>query len=220
MSDVRKTERTRIKRLHENGTYDRDILNAIVDSSIVCHVGYVIDGSPYVTPTTHWRDGNMLYWHGSSASKMMRALKVGIEVCVTISHLDGLVLARSGFNHSINYRTAMMFGTASIVDEEVEKLAQLKKMMDIIIPGRWEDCRPPSDQEMKATMVLGMPIDEAAAKVSAGPPEDETEDYNLSHWAGVIPIKTVVGEPIDDPVLAPGIARPDYLDKFILNSSD
>lgn len=220
MSDVRKTERTRIKRIHELGTYDRDTLNEIVDASIVCSVGYVIDGSPYVTPTTHWRDGDMLYWHGSSASKMLRAVGKGIEVCVTIFHLDGLVLARSGYNSTIDYRSVMMFGEASIVEGDDQKTAALKNMMDIIIPGRWEDSREPSKQELKATTIVCMPIDEAAAKISADPPEDEPEDYDLDYWAGTIPIQTIVGEPIDDPVLKPGITKPDYLKDFILNSSD
>ena len=220
MPDIQQTERTRLKRAHERGVFDRDAIYAIIDATLLCHVGYVFNGDPYVTPTFHWRDGDRIYWHGSSASRMMRELREGVQACLTVTHFDGIVMARSGYNHSANYRSVMILGRPAIVDEPAAKMAALKTFMEVMMPGRWDDVRAPNDQEMKATMVLAMPIDAASAKISAGPPEDEEEDYALDCWAGVLPIRTVIGEPVDDPRLRAGIARPDYLAGFSMAKTD
>ena len=211
MPDIQQTERTRLKRAHERGVFDRDTIYSIIDATLLCHVGYVFNGDPYVTPTFHWREGDWIFWHGSSASRMMRQLREGVQACLTVTHFDGVVMARSAYNHSANYRSVMILGSPVIVDEPDAKLAALKTFMEVMMPGRWDDVRAPNEQEMKATMVLAMPIDEASAKISAGPPEDEEEDYALDCWAGVLPVTTVVGAPVDDPRLRDGIARPEYL---------
>lgn len=210
------TPRTRLKRNPDRAAYDRETVHAIIDAGLVCHVGYVIDGQPYVTPTAHWRVASRIYWHGSSASRMLRAQKGGIPVCLTVSHLDGLVLARSGFHHSLNYRSAMLMGRAEMVEGEAAKCAALKAFMDRIMPGRWQELRPPSEQEMKATTILGMDLGEVSAKVRTGGVIDEEEDYDWDVWAGVVPIHAHIGEPEDDPRLKPGIPRPDYLAGFRL----
>jgi nitroimidazol reductase NimA-like FMN-containing flavoprotein (pyridoxamine 5'-phosphate oxidase superfamily) len=162
------TSRNRVKRLHERGSYDHAAVFAVLDAGLLCHVAYTFDGQPYCTPTIHWREDDMLYWHGSSASRMLRNLRGGTPACLTVSHLDGLVLARSGFNHSANYRSAMCFGTARIIDEPDEKLKALAGVVDRFYPGRSETLRPISAQEAKATMVIGMRIEEASSKVRQG----------------------------------------------------
>jgi len=219
MTDLRQTGRTRLKRAHERGVFDRDVIYGIVDSTLLCHVGYVFNGDPYVTPTFHWRDGDRIYWHGSSASRMMRQLREGVQACLTVTHFDGVVMARSGYHHSANYRSVMILGEPEVVEGEDARLAALKSFMDVMMPGRWDDVRAPNEQEMKATMILSMPIDEASAKISSGPPEDEAEDYALDCWAGVLPVHTVVGEPVDDPKLRAGIARPGYLAGFSMTKN-
>jgi len=167
MSDTKSsftpTDRSRIRRNNKRAVYDRDAVFAVVDATPLCHVGYVIDGQPYVTPTLHWREGEVMYWHGSSASRMLKAVKTGIPVCLTVTHFDGFVMARSAFNHSANYRTAMLYGQARAVEDEQEKERSLKVMMDLLFPGRWEELRGNTDQEMKATTVVEMPIDDAVA---------------------------------------------------------
>jgi len=205
------SDRSRVKRMHERAAYDRESLHAVIDAGIMCNVGYVIDGQPYVTPTFHWREGERLYWHGSSASRMVRATKEGIPVCVTVSHLDGLVMARSGMHHSANYRAAMMFGTAHAVTDADEKMASLKAFVDRLTPGRWDEVRPPNPQEFKATTVLAMTIEEASVKVRTGGPVDDDEDYALDCWAGVVPVNTTLDTPEPDTLLREGIAAPDYL---------
>ena len=210
------TPRTRLKRNPKRAAYDPETVHAIIDAGLICHVGYVIDGQPYVTPTAHWRHGGRVYWHGSSASRMLRAQKVGIPVCLTVSHLDGLVLARSGFHHSVNYRSAMIMGSAVVVEGDDAKLAAMKAFMDRVMPGRWRELRPPTKQELKGTTILGMDIAEVSAKVRTGGVLDEEEDYDWDVWAGVVPIHPHIGEPLDDPRLKPGIPRPDYLAKFRL----
>ncbi len=214
MPDIQQTERTRLKRAHERGSYDRDTIYGIIDATLLCHVGYIFNGEPYVTPTFHWRDGDRIYWHGSSASRMLRQLREGARACLTVTHFDGVIMARSGYHHSANFRSAMIFGEPEIVDGDEAKMAALKTFMEVMMPGRWDDVRVPNEQEMKATMVLSMPIDEASAKINDAFPGEEEEDYALDCWAGVIPIKTVVGEPVDDPKLRDGIAQPDYLKQF------
>jgi hypothetical protein len=184
---------------------------AILDAALLCHVAYVIQGQPYCTPTMFWREGDMLYWHGSSASRMLRHLKAGIPACLTVSHLDGLVLARSGFHHSLNYRSAMCFGTAHIVDDPEAKAKALAAVVDRLYPGRTATLRPNDPQEVKAVTVIGMRIEDASAKVRAKNVADDEEDYALPIWAGVVGIRTMIG--VDDPCprLQPDVARPDNL---------
>lgn len=187
------TKRSKAKRLHDRARYDHASVHAILDSAMLCHVAYVIDGQPYCTPTIHWREGTRLFWHGSSASRMLRSQEDGLPVCVTVSHLDGLVLARCGFNHSVNYRSAMCFGTARIIDDPAAKTAALHAMIERFYPGRDEALRPSTSQELKATSVIGMDIEEASAKIRAKGNVDEAEDMSVPVWAGVIPITTVTG---------------------------
>lgn len=206
--DFPPTDRSRIKRSPLRAHYDRATVHAILDAGLLCHVGYVIDGQPYVTPTAYWRRDDRVYWHGSSASKMLRHLKQGPRVCFTVSLMDGLVLARSGFHTSVNYRSVMAFGNAELVEGEAEKLAALEDMMARIVPGRWPDLKPPTPQELKATTVVSLKLQEVAAKVRSGPPIDEPEDYALDVWAGVVPLRTVIDPPEDDPQLKAGIDQP------------
>ena len=206
------TAKTRVKRLPKRGHYDPATVHAVLDAGAICHVGYTIDGQPYVTPTSYWRHGDRLYWHGSSASRMLRHLKQGgVPVCVTVTHIDGFVLARSGFHHSINYRSVMAFGIAQLVPDG-DKLAVLEDFVERLFPGRWPELRPPSRQELKATTVLWMDLDEVSAKIRTGPPIDDEPDYGLPVWAGVLPLGTMVGRPQRDPRLAPGVTAPAYLD--------
>jgi nitroimidazol reductase NimA-like FMN-containing flavoprotein (pyridoxamine 5'-phosphate oxidase superfamily) len=204
------TETNRVKRLHERGSYDRATVHAILDAAALCHVAYVVDGQPYCTPTLFWREGETLYWHGSSASRMLRNQSEGEPVCVTVSHLDSLVLARSGFNHSVDYRSVMAFGQARIVEGD-EKVRALAAMIDRFYPGRWAALRPATKQEIKATRVIGMAIDEASAKIRAKGIGDDEEDYALPIWAERIPVRTVLGAPEPCPRLVAGVERPDGL---------
>jgi uncharacterized protein len=205
------SERTRVRRMHERGHYEREAIYAILDAGLLCHVGYVAEGQPYVTPTAHWREGDHLYWHGSSASRMLRAQGAGVPVCVTVTLLDGIVFARSGFHHSMNYRSVMALGTAEMVEAPEAKLAALEAFTDRVAPGRWGEIRPPSVQELKATTIMRLALDEASAKVRTGPPGDDEADYALPCWAGVLPITMRPGMPEPDPRLKPGTAVPDYL---------
>ena len=205
------TPRTRVKRQRERARYDRETVHAILDAGLVCHVGYVIDGQPYVTPTAYWRSGDRVFWHGSSASRMLRRLEHGVPVCFTVAVLDGLVLARSGFHSSINYRSVMALGTARPVEGKAAKLAALEAFSERLTPGRWAELRPPNGKEIEATTVLTLALDEVSAKVRSGPPKDDEADYGLDIWAGVLPVSTVAGAPIADPRLEPAMAVPDYL---------
>ena len=207
-----RTDRSRVKRLHERGRYDFETAASILDSGFLCHVGYVIDGKPYVTPTSYWREGDHVYWHGSSASRMLRTLESGIECCLTMSHIDGLVLARSAFHHSINYRSVMLFGTAHKVEDETAKLAALENFVERMFPGRWKALRPVNQQEAKATTVLHMKIDEGSGKIRTGPPKDDDEDYGWPVWAGVVTLRTVRGDAVPDERQAAGVVAPEYLD--------
>lgn len=209
--DFAPTPRSRVKRLHQRAHYDRATIHAILDAGLLCHVGYVIDGQPYVTPTAYWRDGDIVHWHGSSASRMLRHQKQGVPVSFTVSLLDGLVLARSGFHSSINYRSVMAFGEAEIVTDPDEKLRQLKLFVDRLTPGRWDELRPVTGQEMKATIVMSLRLEEVAAKVRTGGPVDDEEDYALDVWAGVVPIHREIDPPLDDERLKDGVAAPAYL---------
>lgn len=199
------TERTTVKRLPKRGEYERQAVYAILDEGFVCHVGFVVEGQPFVIPTGYGRAGDQLYIHGSQASRMLRTLRGGIEVCVTVTLVDGLVLARSAFHHSMNFRSVVVFGQARIIDDPSEKMEALRSFTEHVIPGRWAEVREPNESEMKATLVLALPLAEASAKVRTGPPIDDEEDYELSVWAGVMPLKIAVEAPVNDPRLPPEI---------------
>lgn len=204
------TARTRVVREAQRGVYERAAAYEILDEGFICHVGFVVDGQPFVIPTSYGRVGDDLYIHGSSASRMLRNLDQGIPVCVTVTLIDGLVLARSIFNHSMNYRSVVVLGTAAAVRDPEEKLEALRLLSEHIIPGRWEDSRKPNEKELKATLALRLPITEFSAKVREGDVVDDEEDYSFSTWAGIIPFTTVAGPPIDDSRLAPGQEVPEY----------
>ena len=209
------TERSRLRRSHNRGHFDRETINSILDAEPLCNVGYIIDEKPYVTPTLQWREGNHVYWHGSSASRALRN-SIDTEVCLTVSILDGYVLARSGFHHSVNSRSVMLFGKAFKVEDPDEKLQKLTNFVDGLFPGRYETLRPDHSQDLKATTLLGMKINEGSAKVRTGGPIDDEEDYALPIWAGHIPIHTHVGEPIPDPRNLPNIEMPKHVKDFEL----
>jgi uncharacterized protein len=203
------TERNRLRRRHERGRFDRETIYDILDAALVGHIAYVIDGQPYCTPTGFWREGDCLYWHGSSASRMIRNQSAGTPVCLTATHLDALVLARSGFHHSVNYRSVMAFGTARIVDDPAEKLRLMDSFVDRIYPGRSSDIRPPTTQEVKATSFVAMPIDQASGKIRSTHVSDDEEDYELPIWAARIPVRMVVGESEDCPRQHPAAGVPE-----------
>jgi nitroimidazol reductase NimA-like FMN-containing flavoprotein (pyridoxamine 5'-phosphate oxidase superfamily) len=205
------TSVNRVKRLHERGSYDRETIHALLDASMLCHVAYVIDGLPYCTPTLFWREGTRLYWHGSSASRMLRNQSEGEPVCLTVSHLDSLVLARCGFNHSVDYRSVMAFGRARLVEDPEEKARALVAMVDRFYPGRTATLRQSTPQEIKATRVIGMEIEQASAKVRTKGIGDEEEDYALPVYAERIPVHTVLGAPEPCARLLPGVERPEAL---------
>jgi nitroimidazol reductase NimA-like FMN-containing flavoprotein (pyridoxamine 5'-phosphate oxidase superfamily) len=209
------SERTRVKRYHWLAKYDRETINAIIDAGFVCHVGYVIDGQPYVTPTNHWRIGDYVYWHGSSASRMLKAQSGGIPVCFTVTHVDGIVFARASYNHNINFRSIMALGNAEFVAEE-DKQSALEIFTNRMASGLWDHARKPNPQEWKATRIIRLRLDEVSAKVRTGPPIDETEDYELNCWAGVIPLQLVASPAISDPQLRAGIETPDFITNFKL----
>jgi uncharacterized protein len=206
------TARTRVVREPQRAVYDRDVVNQILDEAFLCHVGFVVDGQPFVIPTSYGRDGDMLYIHGSAASRMLRNLDKGVPVCITVTLLDGLVLARSVFNHSMNYRSVVILGTATLVDDPAEKLAALRALSEHIIPHRWDDSRQPNEKELKATSVLRLPISEFSAKVRVGPAVDDEEDYSFPTWAGVIPLEMTVGAAIRDERCTQEL--PAYLKKY------
>lgn len=205
--DSAPSPRTRVKRGSKKAHYDRETLYSILDATPVAHVSYIMDGSPVVTPTMHWREGDRLYWHGSSASRMLETAP-DLPVCIAVTLMDGLVLARSGFEHSLRYRSVMVFGTARLVEEPTEKARLLELMMEQMVPGRWATLRPMTVQELKATRILTISLEEASAKVSDGMPTDREEDYTVPVWAGVVPVHMAVGEPIPDPRILPGIPVP------------
>jgi uncharacterized protein len=208
------TARTRVIREPHRGVYDRATAYAILDEGFICHVGFVADGQPFVIPTSYGRKGDNLYLHGSSASRMLRGIDQGIPVCVTVTLLDGLVLARSIFNHSMNYRSVVVLGTARAVEDPVEKLEALRALSEHIVPGRWEEVRQPNPQELKATMIVRLPIEEFSAKVRQGPVIDDEEDYSFATWAGVIPLNTVAGAPENDARLDPAQPVPTYATNY------
>jgi nitroimidazol reductase NimA-like FMN-containing flavoprotein (pyridoxamine 5'-phosphate oxidase superfamily) len=210
MSLIPPTPRTQVKRLPNRANYDRTQVHAILDEGLVCHLGFVVNGQPFVIPTAYGRIDEQIYIHGSPASRMLTSLERGIEVCLTVTLLDGLVLARSAFHHSMNYRSVVLFGTATRVDDAEEKLTALQVFTDHVVPGRWAEVRPPSPQELAGTLVLALPIAEASVKVRTGPPVDAAADYGLPVWAGEIPLELKAGGAIADPQCWPEAKIPNY----------
>jgi len=217
MNAFKPTERTTLKRLPNRGAFDRDAVYKILNEAFICHVGFIVDGKPVVIPTSFARIADDLYIHGSAASRMLRSLEQGIDVCVTITLIDGLVLARSAFHHSINYRSVVIFGNAHVVDDPDEKLNALHSFTEHIVKDRWKDVREPNESELRATLVLRVPLSEVSAKVRTGPPIDDEEDYNLAVWAGVLPLNLVAEKPVSDDRVAAGIEPPEYLTEYSRN---
>src|SRR6201993_28678 len=211
MSEFQPTERTQVKRLPKRGHYDSETVYGILDSAFVCHVGFCVDGQPHVIPTNYGRSGDTLYVHGSAASRMLRTLSGGVPVCVTVTHVDGLVLARSAFHHSVNYRSVVVLGTARLVTDPAEKMEALRVFTEHVMKGRWDNVRQPTEQELKATTVLALPLEEVSAKVRTSGPIDDETDYSLSVWAGVFPLETVAKHPIPDSRLNRETPLPGYL---------
>jgi nitroimidazol reductase NimA-like FMN-containing flavoprotein (pyridoxamine 5'-phosphate oxidase superfamily) len=218
MEALTPTERTRLKRLPKRGVYQRETINAILDEAMVCHVGFAYWDQPYAIPTLHVRQDSNLYIHGSAASRMLKTASGEMPVCVTVTLIDGLVLARSAFHHSVNYRSVIVLGNARPVEDREGKLGVLHALVEKVCPDRWEHTRWPTDQELAATMVLQLPIDEASAKLRVGQAIDDEADYTLPHWAGVIPLRLSAGTPIADPRLTPGIAIPEHVMDFSITS--
>jgi nitroimidazol reductase NimA-like FMN-containing flavoprotein (pyridoxamine 5'-phosphate oxidase superfamily) len=211
MSEIyRPTERTTVKRLPARGSYDRKVVHQILDEGLICHLGFVVEGQPFVIPTIYVRVGETLYVHGSPASRMLRTLEQGVPPCVTVTHVDGLVLARSAFHHSMNYRSVVVLGTATVVDDAGKKKDVLHALTDHLIRGRWEEIRHPTLDELRRTLVLAIPITEASAKVRVGPPLDDEEDYSMPVWAGVLPLQLMPAAPTADPRLPDEITAPLY----------
>lgn len=214
MTPFQPTERTQVKRLPKRGHYDEDTVFQILDSAFVCHVGFAVEGQPFVIPTNYGRRGHTLYLHGSSASRMLKTLSAGVPVCVTVTHVDGLVLARSAFHHSVNYRSVVILGNAQLVEDPSEKMEALRIFTDHVVKGRWDDVRPPTEQELKATTVLALPLEEVSAKVRTGGPIDDEPDYSLPVWAGVLPLETVAKIPLPDPNRKADVPLPAYLKNY------
>ena len=208
------TARTQVERLPERGVYDRAEIYKILDAGFFCHVGFVVDGQPFVIPTGYGRSGDKLFIHGSAASRMLKSLSGGVKVCVTVTLFDGLVLASSAFNHSMNYRSVVVLGTATEVEDREEKIEAVRAISEQIIRGRWDEVRPPTEQELKATTVLALPLAEVSAKVRTGPPHDEEEDYQLPVWAGVLPFRSVPEAPLADPRNLPKLALPKSIENY------
>jgi uncharacterized protein len=215
--DFPTTARTTLRRLPKRGSFERQTVYEILDEGFVCHVGFVAGGQPFVIPTAYGRAGDELYLHGARASRMLKALAEGSDVCVTVTLVDGLVLARSAFHHSINYRSVVVFGRARVVESDEEKTRALQAFTKHVMPGRWDEVRRPTPQELAATLVLALPLSEASAKIRTGPPIDDEEDYQLPVWAGVVPLGTAAGEPEPDPRLPAGTRLPEYVEGFDLS---
>lgn len=215
MDKIPQTPRTTLKRLPQRASYDREVINRILDEGFICHVGFDVDGQPFVSPTGYARVGDRLLIHGSQASRMLRTLEQGIDVCVTVTLLDGLVLARSAFNHSMNYRSVVVFGNARAVDDPEAKVEALRALSEHMIPGRWDDVRQPNERELQLTTVLSISLAEASAKVRTGPPLDDEEDYELPVWAGLIPLRLVAGTPIEDPRSPSNSGAPKYALEYV-----
>ncbi|PTW35434.1 pyridoxamine 5'-phosphate oxidase family protein [Rhodovulum kholense] len=215
MPETAPSDRTRVKRYHWLARYDRETIDAIIDAALVAHVGYLIDGAPVVTPTCPWRIGDHVYWHGSAASRMLRAQDAGLPVCLTVTHLDGVAFSRAAFNHNLLYRSVMAFGTTEAVEGEDKRVA-LKAFIDKLAPGLWDHARPPTDQEWKASKVIRMRLDEVSTKVADARPDEDAEDLATDRWAGHVPLSLQAGAPVPDPKLPGGIAVPDFVAGFRL----
>ncbi len=211
MSQIPQTERTALKRLPKRGSFDRDAINAILDEGFVCHVGFIADNKPVVIPTGYARMDQHLIIHGSRASRMLCALGKEIDVCVTVTLIDGLVLARSAFHHSMNYRSVVVFGRAAAIETRTEKLAALRALSEHMIPGRWDYVREPNERELQQTTVLSVPLNEASAKIRTGPPVDDDEDYDLPIWAGILPLRMSAQTPVADPLLRMDVDIPGHV---------
>ena len=211
MEIIKPTEKTKLKRIPKRGNFERETIYKILDEAFICHIGFVMNEQPFVIPTSYARIGDNLVVHGSAASRMMREMSKEIEVCVTITLIDGLVLARSAFHHSMNYRSVVILGKATLIEDEQEKFDALKAFTEHIIPNRWEEIRPPNSKELKGTTVLSLPINEASAKIRVGNPVDDEEDYAMNVWAGVIPLKLTTGQTIADERLKEGIEIPPHV---------
>ena len=210
-SEITKTERTKVRRLPKRAVYERETIYQILDEAFICHVGFTVDEQTFVIPTSYARVGDNLIIHGSSASRMLRAMAWEKDICVTVTLVDGLVLARSAFHHSMNYRSVVIFGRAKTVTDRNEKLDALRALTEHIVPGRWPDVRPPNENELKATLVLSLPLEEASAKIRTGNPVDDETDYGLKVWAGILPLSATAGTPTNDSRLSGEIEPPDYL---------
>lgn len=204
MEKFEQTERNTVRRLPQRAVYEREQVYAILDAGFVCHVGFVADGQPFVIPTAYGRANDMLYLHGSRASRMMKTLGAGVDACVTVTHVDGLVLARSAFHHSLNYRSVVVFGRATVVEDAAGKIEAMRAFTEHLMRGRWSEVREPNERELNTTLVLALPLAEASAKVRTGQPIDDAEDLQLPVWAGVVPLRVEAGEPISDPQLKDG----------------
>ena len=210
MNEFTPTERTKVRRLPDRGKYDSESVYGILDEAFICHVGFVVESQPYVIPTGFARVNDTLYIHGSAASRMLRTLADGVQVCVTVTLIDGIVMARSGFHSSMNYRSVVILGRATQVEGRDEKLAAMAAFSEQVMPGRWKDLRETTDAELKGTLVLSLPLKEVSAKVRTGPPKDDEVDYALPLWAGIVPLQLTAGNPINDPRLPTGIEPPGY----------
>ena len=208
------SKRTELRRIPDRASHDWETINPILDAGFLAYVGFCVDGQPFVIPTLYGRDGEKLYLHGSAASRMLRELETGVPACVTVTLVDGLVLARSAFNHSMNYRSVVAFGTARKMDDPVRKTNALLVISEHLLAGRWGDVRGPSEKELKATSVLEFSIEEASAKIRSGPPHDDETDYALSIWAGVLPLELTAGTPVPDPRLTAGLDIPEYVQRY------
>ena len=214
MSQFTPSDRTQVKRLPKRANYDRETVYRILDTAFVCHAGFSVDGQPYVIPTNYGRSGDTLYLHGSAASRMLKTLSAGVPVCVTVTHVDGLVLARSAFHHSVNYRSVVILGRAQLVEDPAEKMEALRLFTEHVIKGRWDDVRTPTEQELRATTVLSLPLEEVSAKVRTGGPLDDEADYSLPVWAGVLPLGIVAKPPVPDAQRKNDPPIPDYLKNY------
>jgi nitroimidazol reductase NimA-like FMN-containing flavoprotein (pyridoxamine 5'-phosphate oxidase superfamily) len=207
------TERTKVRRLNKRAVYDKNLVHEILDEGFLCHLGFTVDGLPYVIPTLYAREGDTLYLHGSGASRTLKTLSEGVDVCATVTLVDGYVLARSAFHHSMNYRSVVVLGRARLVTEPEERMKALRTLTNHLVPERWEEVRGPNELELRQTMVLALPLDEVSAKVRVGPPVDDDEDYAIPVWAGVVPLVTQLGQPLADDRVLPD-AKPFELSRF------
>lgn len=214
MTAAAPSDRTTVRRLAERAVYDRGEIESILDEALECHVGFVVDGKPVVIPTLHARDGDTVYLHGSPASRMLRSMRSDVDICITVTLVDGIVLARAPFHSSLNYRSVVMFGTPRIVEAVDEKVRAFEVLTEHVTPGRWADCRRPTPKEIRGTLVAALSLTEASAKVRAGPPKDDEDDYRLPLWAGIVPLRMQAGEPVADPRLIDGVDVPRYLEGY------